>query len=250
MKITLADGRVCDVDRVAVSVPILSGTEDMPASFPGRTGNQWAAVIYLADGRLELADGSPFPVFVSWRLAMTVDDLGDFAILSTQGDDVASYCGEVPGFFPGSPAGASLVLRIANGRVTNWSQPTPKQVMDAFRVTASHAEERRIEDVAARLSIWSQRTFGSDAVRGPIGPLQHLKRECDEAIANPGDVEEFADVLLLTLDASRRAGFSLNALVAAAYAKVEKNEQRAWPAGENATDPVFHVEEGGQDEAQ
>ncbi len=32
------------------------------------------------------------------------------------------------------------------------------------------------------LSKWSQETFGSDAERGPIGPLRHLKLEADEAI--------------------------------------------------------------------
>lgn len=58
-----------------------------------------------------------------------------------------------------------------------------------------------------RQAAWSERTFGVE--RGPVGPLRHLLRELGEvASASPADaVLEWADVLILAIDAARRAGF-------------------------------------------
>lgn len=57
-----------------------------------------------------------------------------------------------------------------------------------------------------RQAAWSERTFGAD--RGPVGPLRHLLRELDEvARATSADaVLEWADVLILAIDAARRSG--------------------------------------------
>lgn len=59
-----------------------------------------------------------------------------------------------------------------------------------------------------RQAAWSERTFGVD--RGPVGPLRHLLRELDEVSrAKPAErVLEWADVLILAIDAARRAGFA------------------------------------------
>lgn len=89
-------------------------------------------------------------------------------------------------------------------------------------------------------SEWSQTTFGRDAARGPIGPLKHLLKEAAEAIANPGDLTEYADCLLLILDATRRAGFTLTRLLDAAAVKLDQNRNRAWPAPVD-DEPVEHV---------
>lgn len=56
------------------------------------------------------------------------------------------------------------------------------------------------------LSEWSQATFGTDAERGPAGPLKHLLKEIEEVRAAPADIEEYADLLFLTCDAARRGG--------------------------------------------
>jgi hypothetical protein len=61
-------------------------------------------------------------------------------------------------------------------------------------------------------SKWSQATFGTDAERGPLGALKHLRKEIEEVKANPGDIEERADLVFLALDASRRAGYSYDAI--------------------------------------
>jgi hypothetical protein len=103
---------------------------------------------------------------------------------------------------------------------------------------------KRLEDFWSAQSEWSQRTFGADSVRGPVGALRHLQRECDEAIADPSDVIEFADCLILLLDATRRAGHTLDDLVSAAERKAEINRSRTWPSPPPVDDgrPLEHVE--------
>ncbi|ERP95719.1 hypothetical protein Q669_29565 [Labrenzia sp. C1B10] len=54
---------------------------------------------------------------------------------------------------------------------------------------------------------WSDATFGPRSERGPISSLKHLKKEVDEALNDPHEVEEYADMMFLLLDAAHRAGF-------------------------------------------
>lgn len=72
---------------------------------------------------------------------------------------------------------------------------------------------------------WSAKQFG---VRGPKGPLNHLKSECDEMIAAPDDIEEFADGFLLLQDAASRAGHKMSDVYIAALKKHVVNEAREW----------------------
>lgn len=76
---------------------------------------------------------------------------------------------------------------------------------------------------------WSRKTFGPDDVRGPIGPLKHLRKECTEAIQKPYDVKEYGDILILLLDSSRRAGFQISQVIGAAMKKMAENRERTWP---------------------
>jgi hypothetical protein len=96
------------------------------------------------------------------------------------------------------------------------------------------------ESLAADAAVWSQETFGSDASRGPIGPLKHLEKEAREAQAAPDDVTEFADCLLLVLDAARRAGFDARALLAATDAKLQVNKSRVWSKPTDDDSPIEH----------
>lgn len=75
---------------------------------------------------------------------------------------------------------------------------------------------------------WSDATFGSPEIRGPIGPLKHLQKEVAEVLANPTDLVEYADCLLLLMDAARRAGFSVDQLTNAAFKKHAENVNRIW----------------------
>ncbi len=87
---------------------------------------------------------------------------------------------------------------------------------------------------------WSQATFGTDAERGPIGALRHLEKEAREAAENPTDRSEYADCLLLILDASRRAGMTTLELIKEAQRKMEINKARTW-AKPTSDDPVEHT---------
>lgn len=99
-----------------------------------------------------------------------------------------------------------------------------------------------LADLVEDQADWSQKTFGSDSERGPIGPLKHLIKEANEAIANPTDPSEYADCLILILDASRRAGIKVMQLIEAAQAKMKKNKAREWPKCEasNSEEPIEH----------
>lgn len=92
---------------------------------------------------------------------------------------------------------------------------------------------------------WSRATFGPDDKRGPAGPLKHLIKEAKEALADPTDIVEYADCLLLILDATRRAGFTLTRLLDAAAVKQAENRRRSWPAPTD-DEPVEHVREEGR----
>lgn len=86
---------------------------------------------------------------------------------------------------------------------------------------------------------WSDATFGTPDVRGPLGPLDHLRKELDELAENPYDPEEYADAQLLLWDASRRAGVNAADLLRHTAAKLQKNKRRKWP---KQTDPNKAVE--------
>lgn len=86
----------------------------------------------------------------------------------------------------------------------------------------------RFQRLAAAHATWSQLTFGSDSERGPTGPLNHLAKEVQEAMAAPTDMMEYADLLLLVLDASRRAGITADHLLDVAEEKLRINIAREW----------------------
>lgn len=115
----------------------------------------------------------------------------------------------------------------------------------------------KVDELWFDLATWSQKTFGADENRGPIGPLKHLKKEANEAIlvaremrevgllAGCEDMEtEMADCLLLVFDAARRGGVSLMELINAARRKLATNKSRTYPAptGDEVSE---HVRGGG-----
>jgi hypothetical protein len=86
---------------------------------------------------------------------------------------------------------------------------------------------RKTERLWDELSEWSQKTFGSDEERGPIGSLRHLKLEAEEAIQS-GERDEYADCLILILDAARRGGFTCSDLIDEALKKLEVCKTRTY----------------------
>jgi hypothetical protein len=99
---------------------------------------------------------------------------------------------------------------------------------------------RSIEDFWYAQADWSRATFGSDQERGPIGPLKHLKKEIEEVLQTPDDIVEFADLLFLVFDATRRAGFTFDQLREAAHDKLAVNKKRRWPKP-TSDEPTEHI---------
>ena len=97
-----------------------------------------------------------------------------------------------------------------------------------------------IEEFWKQHSEWSQKTFGLDKERGPIGPLKHLEKEIQEVLKNIRDIEEYADCLFLIFDATRRAGFTLEGLIDACFIKLEKNKNRKWYDTGIPDSPIEH----------
>jgi len=106
---------------------------------------------------------------------------------------------------PGSPT-------LSAPAVTPGSSGTNAWISKAGGAGQIEFDNALWEDIAG----WSRKTFGSDQERGPIGPLKHLAKEANEAIAEPGSLVEYADCLIILFDATRRAGFSCQELVDAA----------------------------------
>ncbi len=58
--------------------------------------------------------------------------------------------------------------------------------------------------------------------------MLHLKEEIDEVIAKPKDKHEWADCLILLLDAARIAGLNTEDLLISANEKMAINKKRNW----------------------
>lgn len=122
------------------------------------------------------------------------------------------------------------VERFKADYVISWmlaNYPPAQPAPERDKVRSEHAESvldpfRLVRQVHAE---WSDRQFGNV---GPVGPLKHLAKEANEAAEAPDDISEFADILMLVWDATRRAGFSDEQLAEAVAEKLERNKRRAW----------------------
>jgi Protein of unknown function (DUF550) len=96
-----------------------------------------------------------------------------------------------------------------------------------------------------RQRAFSLRAFGpGDRAKGVV---DHIRKECREIEAAPGDLMEWMDIALLAFDGAWRAGHSPEEIVAALEAKLAKNEKREWPDWRTA-DPnkaIEHVRRAG-----
>lgn len=73
-------------------------------------------------------------------------------------------------------------------------------------------------------------TFGpGDATDRASGICDHIRKELDEILQDPMDLEEWIDVAILAFDGALRTGATSGHIVQALIAKQEKNETRAWP---------------------
>jgi hypothetical protein len=74
---------------------------------------------------------------------------------------------------------------------------------------------------------FSQRTFGPGM--RTQGVCAHIRKELAEIEADPTDLTEWIDVVLLSFDGALRAGYSAEQIVTALAQKFAANEKRIWP---------------------
>lgn len=90
-----------------------------------------------------------------------------------------------------------------------------------------------------RARSFSERTFGPGA--RTAGVVDHIRKELREIEADPSDVMEWIDVVILAFDGAWRAGWTPEEIVAAIVTKQTKNEGRTWPDW-RTTDPNKAIE--------
>ena len=74
---------------------------------------------------------------------------------------------------------------------------------------------------------WSENTFGpGDRAKGVV---DHIRKELGEIEADPRDLSEWIDVVILALDGAWRSGATPGQIIAALLDKQDKNERREWP---------------------
>jgi hypothetical protein len=74
---------------------------------------------------------------------------------------------------------------------------------------------------------WSMRVFGPNKWVSSL--LDHIRKELLEIEANPSDLMEWVDVILLAIDGAWRQGFTPEQIAAAIAAKQRLNEMRKYP---------------------
>jgi hypothetical protein len=79
-----------------------------------------------------------------------------------------------------------------------------------------------------RQAEWSAKTFGPGL--RTKGLIDHISKELKEIEADPGDLEEWIDVMILALDGYWRHGGHKLDLMRRLQDKQNKNIAREWPA--------------------
>lgn len=124
----------------------------------------------------------------------------------------------------GVMAAAAVESWFLNLGLLKWRVDLLRQCLELSRDT----DDERI-DFVRDLALWSQITFGLDKDRGPRASLQHLVKEVQEAMDNPKDIVEFADLHILVVDAARRAGHAWPDVMRNVYSKMDINRHRDYP---------------------
>ena len=151
---------------------------------------------------------------------------------------------------------AHLLCDLTGRRMSKTSYPVPVMAQEIEQYL-SECHESDLKDerdaLAAKLDVaidvthldrqqaWSAETFGPAEVRGHRGVLDHIRKELVEIEAEPGDVTEWADLIILAFDGAWRSGHSPADTIAAIKAKQERNEGRQWPDWRTA-DPDKAIE--------
>lgn len=96
----------------------------------------------------------------------------------------------------------------------------------------------------SRQAKWAEETFGPGMRTN--GLCEHIRKELLEIEADPSDLKEWIDVVILGLDGAWRCGGSPQQIIATLVAKQTKNEGRNWPDWRTAdpNKPIEHDRTG------
>jgi hypothetical protein len=189
------------------------------------------------------------------RLARVITDASQWAEhvaaapVSSSGDGDGGELERLRADFPGDRFEGELTLREAALEVVNWFDKDgsvgtlPDYIMDlrsAIKsdevhrsgklVLASGSGKEKGADLVAYLHrqwAWSKETFGP-ALRTK-GIVQHITKELREIEAEPHDLAEWVDVIILAMDGFWRHGGKPEDLLPAMQAKQDRNFARTWP---------------------
>ncbi len=147
------------------------------------------------------------------------------------------------------PAGPDVHAFVPGAVAKDACQgPDPWRYGDRCYLPEAHPVHRPQSIDAAHLArqrAFSERTFGPGL--RTEGIIDHIRKELREISADPTDVEEWVDVVILAFDGAWRAGHEPQAIIDAIAAKQARNEARTWPDW-RTTDPgraIEHVRDAG-----
>lgn len=126
-------------------------------------------------------------------------------------------------------ASAAILAAVREDRLTAGMQREYRLAcVEAERGDAPPREPFDCATFFDAKAAWSRETFGP--ANRYDGVVAHIRKELDEILAQPDDLEEWVDVVLLAMDGAwRSAGAHGERFVAALTAKDAKNRARTWP---------------------
>lgn len=105
---------------------------------------------------------------------------------------------------------------------------------------AGKGEQEPFEKMLTEQIEWSRKTFGPST--RTQGILDHIYKELEEIKADPGDAEEWTDVMILAFDGAQRLGLSAREIMDGWAEKMLRNYERQWPAWQGRDDhAIEHI---------
>ncbi len=123
-----------------------------------------------------------------------------------------------------------VALYVREKKPESMRERWKREKRESDAAAPSPADERSAFDILAHLQRqreFSEHTFGPGA--RTAGICDHIRKELKEIEADPGDLTEWIDVVILAFDGAWRAGGSPQQIIDAIVAKQTKNEGRTWP---------------------
>lgn len=149
----------------------------------------------------------------------SVHDILERHIKATQGSQIDSV--GVRGLFEATDA----LIEFFTALIVYKDETTPSSSLS--RVPASPSGSGDLISYLERQWAWSKETFGP-ALR-TRGIVQHITKELREIEAEPHDLAEWVDVIILAMDGFWRHGGKPEGLLPAMQAKQDRNFARSWP---------------------